>query len=259
MNSFLKQNWIKISLGVLILGTLFFIREWGNSSSNSALTTNIIWPTNTPENNQPPIDNVLRGAWLDNLDNLPIDDWDKDGKCLDAIRKQISYLKNEKLSEQFTFDKYKIDELFMGKLADLDISNNKYARTFRTMLSEGLEKEGVNFAGHYSIVSVGMTGIGDSYYIVDRINGNAYPFPYQTFLLDFKKDSNLILMNPKKVFLDTLKTSWNPADYCRYRSYWGNFNTDARPFYFLWENNELKLLGPTDIEPPINGFWEYYF
>jgi|SRR3989344_584573 len=256
---FLKQNWIKISLGILILGALFFVKEWNNSSPNTALTNNIIWPIATPENSQSSADSVARGAWLDNLDNLQLDDWDKDGKCLDATRKQISYLKNEKLSEQFTFDKYKVNELFTGKLADLDISNNKYARTYRTVLREDLKKEGINFAGHYSIVSVGMTGIGESYYIVDGTNGKAYTFPYWAYTLDFKKDSNLIIMDAKDKIFEQMREFISYSDNCAFTLARSSTLVEQKPFYFLWENNELKLLGPTDIKPPINGFWEYYF
>lgn len=264
--TFLKQNWVKIGLGVLFLGGLFFVKGWGYNSfynyytnSYRALSGEIIWPTERPDDGRPLVRDSSLGAWLNNIYNLPLDDWDKDGKCLEATQKQINYLKSEKLSEQFTFDKYKATDVLTGKLADLDVKNNKYASTYRTMLRDDLDKKGLNFAGHYSIVSVGMTGMGDSYYIVDRTNGKAYPFPYWAYTLDFEKDSNLIIMDSKERILGQMRDFISYSDNCAFALARNSTLVEQKPFYFLWENNELKLLGPADIKPPINGFWEAYF
>ena len=175
------------------------------------------------------------------------------GTCAKATLAQTRYLQDEHLSDEFTFDKYKAEPRLTTKPADLDIDSNKYARAFRTVLRSELKDQGPNFDGHYSLVSVDMTYNGSSYYIVDRANGKAYIFPYSAiYSLDFKKDSNLIVMSSKKNILNDIQSdSYNscfPSSYDAERLY----NTDARPFYFLWSNNQLTLLGPKNIVPPIN-------
>lgn len=180
-------------------------------------------------------------------------------KCTQALSEQANYLKKENLSDKFTFDKYKGTDFLTREPADLDLASNHYAREFRTAIRADLEY-GVDFAGHYTIVSVGMTGWGHSYWIVDRINGKAYNFPYLPYILDYEEDSNLIIMNPKQVIEKMIIERPPYYEYgCGNVKIKDLLTTDLRPFYFLWENNKLKLLGPTDIKPPINEFWEKYF
>lgn len=247
MNHFfnnLNQDWIKIGLGILVLGTLFFNKEW-NSQPKTVLINFISTPTL-----------ITRGAWLDNLDNLIAEESDKNAECLNATKEQVEYLKNEKLSEQFTFDKYQVTSLLNSALKNLDIDSNKYARMFKTRIREELEKNGINFAGHYSIVSVGMTGWGENYYIIDRNNGEAYTFPYWAYDLMFRKDSNLIILNPKDMIFREMRSMPDYIDNCGYKMAESSPLVLHRPFYFIWENNELKLIGPFNIKPLINKFWE---
>ncbi|MBU4480681.1 hypothetical protein KKG48_04550 [Patescibacteria group bacterium] len=179
-----------------------------------------------------------------------------EAECIRKVSEQKNYLKNETLGDTETFEKYKVDDILQVAPADLNVSSNKFAREFRTRICEELATQGVNFAGSYSIVSVGMTGWGENYYIVDRRNGNAYIFPYYAAFLDFRKDSNLIIMNPKEAILDAMSKK-DDLENC----YWLHQQefTDLRPFYFLWENNQLILIGPHDIQPPPNQFWTGYF
>lgn len=179
-------------------------------------------------------------------------------ECSNALSKQSQYLETEILSEKYFFEKYPVNDVFIVQPVDLDINSEKSAREFRTMLRQELQEKGVNFAGHYSIVSVGMTGWGDNYWIIDRSNGKAYIFPYISYGLDFRKDSNLIIMDSKPLIQKALAEGKYYNDLC---SDWG-FGaqevpySDLRPFYFLWEDNRLKLLGPTSIKPPISRFWD---
>ena len=46
--NWLKQNWMKVGLGILVLVVLFFIKEWDRSPSNTALISEIISPTVLP-------------------------------------------------------------------------------------------------------------------------------------------------------------------------------------------------------------------
>lgn len=172
--------------------------------------------------------------------------------CIEKIKEQKTYLQNETLANTETFEKYKTNHALSSIPADLNINSNKFANKFRTSIRLGLE-DGVNFAGTYTIVDVGMTGNGSNYYIIDRKNGNAYTFPYFTDYLEFKKDSNLLIMNPKKELLGIINGADNESDLCFYENQ--QWFPDLRPFYFLWENNQLTLIGPQNIELPLNQFW----
>ena len=62
------------------------------------------------------------------------------------------------------------------RVAPLDLSSHKLARHYRTLLREQQRSEGINFAGHYTLASVGC-GTGCSITaIIDARTGKAY-FP----------------------------------------------------------------------------------
>lgn len=174
-------------------------------------------------------------------------------ECANNIHKQKIYLQNETLANTETFEKYKTTSTLISAPAVLNVNSNKFAKKFRTNISFGLKNEGVNFAGTYTIVNVGMTGGGSNFYIIDRKNGDTYLFQYFTDYLDFKKDSNLLIMNPKKELLNIINGVENEYDLCFYENQ--QWFPDMRPFYFLWKDNQLILIGPHDIEPPRNQFW----
>lgn len=63
-----------------------------------------------------------------------------------------------------------------GTVAPLSLSSHPLARTYKTLVRQQMRDEGVNFAGHYTLVSMGC-GTGCSITgIVDARNGQAY-FP----------------------------------------------------------------------------------
>jgi hypothetical protein len=175
-------------------------------------------------------------------------------QCAKDLAAQKDYLDREAYSSLHTFDKNpSLNEMrFAPQKADPNSSI--YARLFRTKLNEQLINTPVNFDGSYSIVAVGMTGWGQNYWIVDRKTGHAYEFPYHAMSLDFKKESNLIIMNSKENILKLLNE--NPEAGCYY--YNQEKVTDFRPFYFKWENSKLVLLAPIDIKPTVNTFWIDY-
>ena len=73
------------------------------------------------------------------------------------------------------FEEYSAD-VWAGTVAPLNLRNNPMARKFRTSVSSRVVEEGINFAGHYSLVAVGC-GTGCSITaIVDARDGKAY-FP----------------------------------------------------------------------------------
>ena len=175
--------------------------------------------------------------------------------CSQFIIAQEKAINSDPLVNTETFDKYPVASVLQTTPANLDTNSNAFAHEFRSALKDQLSKAGVNFAGHYSIVDVGMTGWGASYYIVDRNNGKAYTFPYEATFLDFREDSNLILMNSKQDILNFIQQSTSPSDPCMSTGTIGVYYTDARPFYLLWQDNKLQVLGSGSSTPPVNPFW----
>lgn len=245
---------VLVSALILIGANIFIFRQ--NRSSDDMTNANLIQQvvTTTPTPSTTP----FLGNWLDDLDHK-IWNAEYESRCLKGVQAQLKYLDGETLYNEFTFEKYKTADFITGEPKDLDINSNKFAKEFRTMIRLRMEESGVNFAGHYSIVSVGLTGSGENYYIVDRSNGKAYTFPYRPANLEFNNNSNLILMNPKHRILELIKNAKSSDDYCDPRPDWDYSDIGARPFYLLWQDNKLQLLGPTNIKPPINKFWGWYF
>ncbi|MFY0629181.1 MAG: hypothetical protein JXR05_02300 [Flavobacteriaceae bacterium] len=91
------------------------------------------------------------------------------------------------------FEEHKVS-LYIGELADPDFTSNSDAKTFVTRITDGC-KEGVNFAGHYTLIYWGCGSSCQYGVIVDRKTGKIYD-GYQTSLgSSFKADSKLILKN----------------------------------------------------------------
>jgi hypothetical protein len=196
--------------------------------------------------------NIKNNHWFYNLNKL-----DKNDICASKIIEQIEYLKSENLSKLITFDKYAVP-LFSGQLKDLDILSSNSAKLFRTAIKEQLKNSDVNFAGYYTIISIGMTGWGDNYWIINRKNGKAFEFPYQAGFISFKKDSNLIILNPKDKILEFMKNSDSYFDVCLGGLFFPRYY-ELRPSYILWENNKVKVIDNPDNTKPIeNPFWFNY-
>jgi hypothetical protein len=176
-----------------------------------------------------------------------------DEQCAMDMTAQAHYLEDEKYFEQYSFDNYKVPSEKLEAVGY--INDSPFAREFKTRLTEEVASHGVNFARHYSLVSVGMTGWGNNFWIVNKKTGTAYEFPYYANSLEFEKGSNLIVMNSKESIQTLLEDQ--PEGGCYFLNQ--QKVTDLRPFYFKWENDSLTLLAPVDIEPPINTFWIDYF
>jgi hypothetical protein len=176
-----------------------------------------------------------------------------DADCRRRMKEQLEAMSRDVLAGRETFEKHPAREQLSGPPADVDLDSSRYARAFRTRLREELAANGVNFAGAYSLVSVGMTGWGNNWYIVDRRTGEVTLFPWYAAFLDFRKDSNLLVMNPRD---DIRKTLDEQEPDCHFLNQ--QLLTSLRSFYFLWQDGRLVLLGPTDLEPPRNRFWDEY-
>lgn len=234
-----KLTIIFVALFILVMATLFFVFKRDNI---------------TKENMQGNISEL--GGQISQTDKV-------DKECSLAFLNQMEYLNKEKFFDEFTFDRYKTtDELKMTP-ADLDVNSSKSARMFRTLIRQDLKDKGVNFAGHYTIASVGLTGWQESYWIVDRLNGKVYEFPYAPYALDFRNTSNLLIMDSRDIISNRLSAMKGKYDSPCINIDRYDINpseiTDLRPFYFLWQNDELILLAPKTIDPPVSRFWSEYF
>ncbi len=90
---------------------------------------------------------------------------------------------------------YAVPNLYRGKLAALDENSDKDARAFRTALNEGM-KQGVNFAGKYTVVTVGCGTSCQVHYVVDRENGKVLDKVQSSMGARYSADSRLFIINP---------------------------------------------------------------
>ena len=176
-----------------------------------------------------------------------------EAECARKVAALKAALASDRLSETETFNRHRVKQTLRGTPADVDLESNRFAQLFRTRLRQELAQHGVNFAGVYSLVSVGMTGWGDNWYIVDRRDGKVTLFPYHASFLDFRKDSNLIVMNSKEEIEKAMRAQDVDCYFLNQEEF-----TSLRSFYFLWEEGQLRLIGPPQPQPPANRFWSEY-
>ena len=98
-----------------------------------------------------------------------------------------------KYNPKTTFKNYPVD-IYKGKLADPDFSTDPDAKRFITRIKNECAN-GINFAGHYTLVTWGCGSTCQSGVVVDRKTGIIYG-TYGTALgSEFKRDSKLIIRN----------------------------------------------------------------
>ncbi|HAG81569.1 MAG TPA: hypothetical protein DCL61_10465 [Cyanobacteria bacterium UBA12227] len=121
-----------------------------------------------------------------------------------------------------TFDDYPVDTVpFTGKHSPIDFDSHPDAYTFRDALNYGIQY-GPNFGQHYTIVTWGCGTICEAFAIVDAYTGAVY-FPNfsSSVGLDFRLDSNLLIVNPP----ETIQSTTVPPD--------------VETQYFIWKNKQL--------------------
>ncbi len=101
------------------------------------------------------------------------------------------------------FEDYAIEYQVDREMAEyIDLGSHASAGWYRTKLREGL-KEGINFSGHYSIVSWGCGVECVGFLIVDRDTGKVYGIegenqhPISNRGLEFRVDSRLLIVDPQ--------------------------------------------------------------
>jgi hypothetical protein len=146
-----------------------------------------------------------------------------------------------------TFVEYSVTGRYTGTIAEVDLKSHAVAKRFYTHHKNALEK-GVNFAGKYVISEWDFTNMGLMFAVIDAETGQVYPFPYVVdWDYDFRIDSNLIIINPK----DTMPTFSSGGDIdCGAKWY-----SNMKSYYFLFEDEEFKLLGPEEGFDLITSDW----
>ncbi|WP_370477075.1 hypothetical protein [Tamlana flava] len=115
----------------------------------------------------------------------------------DVIVGRVADINNITIYRKFhpktTFEDYHV-EVYKGPLATPNFSTNPKAKQFITRIKEACA-EGVNFAGHYTLVLWGCGTACQMGVVVNRKTGAISEF-FDTLLgVEFKKDSNLIIKN----------------------------------------------------------------
>ena len=150
---------------------------------------------------------------------------------LDSAKTESTTDENQGVYERYriTMDEYRSDnryrvtEQFESKQAPLDEASHTDARQFRTALREGL-KQGINFAGRYTIVTVGCGTACQVHYVVDRSNGKVLDKLQGSAGASYSPDSRLFVLNPPD-------STQNYAE-CQ----------DCAPQAYMFENNRFVRL-----------------
>ena len=90
---------------------------------------------------------------------------------------------------------FRVQEAYKGRLAPLDETSLADARQFRAALQQGL-KEGVNFAGRYTVVTVECGTTCQEHYVVDRQDGKVLDKLQSSTGAQFSPDSRIFIVNP---------------------------------------------------------------
>jgi hypothetical protein len=109
----------------------------------------------------------------------------------------ISCIPTTALAQDPSVDQYKVEKTYSGKTKLPQFKGrDKAFREFRTVIRDGM-KDGVNFAGEYSVIQYGC-GAGCSFAVIaDDRTGEVFSFPRggesnMYLMLQYARDSRLI-------------------------------------------------------------------
>ncbi|MCC9167572.1 hypothetical protein [Pontibacter harenae] len=98
--------------------------------------------------------------------------------------------------DQYTNSRnYDVRNMYGGSLGKLDEESHEDARTYRSALTKGLAK-GVNFAGNYTVVTVGCGNACQNHYIIDSKSGKVLDKIQSSAGAKFSPNSRLFILNP---------------------------------------------------------------
>lgn len=99
------------------------------------------------------------------------------------------------------FEDYPVQTRYAGKPAKVDFASNPDMKTFRTRLKEGI-RDGVNFAGAYTIVEIGCGSSCQALFILETGTGK-FVDQITACMGNFHQiDSRLLIVNPPEEDVD---------------------------------------------------------
>ncbi|WP_299986859.1 hypothetical protein [uncultured Pontibacter sp.] len=121
----------------------------------------------------------------------------------DTVRMPITSEENPELYQRYRLrmeayqsdEAFRVQETYQGRLAPLDEASHAEARKYRSALQEGL-KQGINFAGQYTVVTVGCGTTCQEHYVVDRQDGKVLDKVQSSTGAQFSPDSRIFIVNP---------------------------------------------------------------
>jgi hypothetical protein len=161
----------------------------------------------------------------------------EDYKCLilgdlDIFRAYYKHGIYKKYTIPYKFSAFEVP-VFRGKLAPPNFKTDTAAWLYRTQIREQCKSEGINFAGHFTIVKWGCGSNCLDMAIVDRINGkisyskvltsNDEPF----YTIAYQKNSNIVIMD------DWLMNDYKGYIFCS--EVWDLITAK-------WENTKFRVL-----------------
>lgn len=119
--------------------------------------------------------------------------------------------------------------------ASINVDQDRFVHRFRTVLNRKAKSEGINFAGKYTVLTIGSGSVCHWMVIVDRINGKPYvaPFNYR-YGFSVRHDSRLLVMDSKDIIA---RENGSPEA------------GEADPAYFVWNGRRLVQIGPRRNRP----------
>jgi len=116
----------------------------------------------------------------------------------DEVSNRIVYLKYPKAAK---FEQHPVDSVYRGILAKPDFKTDRKALWYVTMVKSECRTEGVNFAGHYTLATIGCGCPCQVIVVIDRITGRIYFSSLPKMMKegvaneDFRADSRLVRIN----------------------------------------------------------------
>ncbi len=129
-------------------------------------------------------------------------------------------------ADQSAFDQYKLSnsDIYQARPAPVKLSSYPNADNFKTALTKGA-KNGPNFAGHYTIVSVGCGEQCQDNWLIDARDGKIYDRFPSKLGTKYQLDSSMLVVNPPNSNeTNSLVTS------------------DVKTVYQVWEDDRFRVV-----------------
>ena len=140
-------------------------------------------------------------------------------------------VKKIKLEKSYKFEDYKV-EIFNGKLAAPNFRGNEFGNDheYVDFIQSGCKRNGINFAGHYTIIEKSCGALCVLIFVVDRIDGRIFVDTKPndgSYGYKYKNDSKLLIAN-SEVFIDD-----------SYTEYYDRF---GKPEFYFWKKDNFVRL-----------------